>query len=171
MDTHRTFARQLNQQGGDCRRVARERLCDTVERLIDGQTVGTAAGFEQYETLLAQTDVKLRPTVSEVRDSDTGVTVATAGVAETGSVLHSMDTHGSGPISTYPNTHVVLLPESRLLASLSEAIERYPELLESTSDGIVLATGPSASGDLGASVEGIQGPENVIVIVIEDTDE
>jgi L-lactate dehydrogenase complex protein LldG len=48
------------------------------------------------------------------------------------------------------------------------AYERLGDAAEAGQDTHVLATGPSATADMGALVEGVHGPHEVHVIVLED---
>jgi L-lactate dehydrogenase complex protein LldF len=96
-----------------------------------------------------------------------GVTKATCGLADTGSVL-IVDGEGN-PLqaSLLPEIHVAVLCTSDILPSLSEAL-KLPTVRTSTS--AVVITGPSRTGDIEMShTIGVHGPGEVHVFLVHST--
>ncbi|MFW5973924.1 MAG: LUD domain-containing protein, partial [Natrialbaceae archaeon] len=57
---------------------------------------------------------------------------------------------------------------SDLAGSMKAAYERLAEEFATGRDTQVLATGPSATADMGTLVQGVHGPHEVHVVVLED---
>lgn len=111
--------------------------------------------------------VDREPTPAVLESATTGVTAASLGIAEYGSVVLPSTPEGSEPVSLFPERHVAVLRKSDLVADMPTAIERLgPELREGGS--AIIATGPSATADMGALVKGAHGPKAVHVVLLED---
>ncbi len=73
-------------------------------------------------------------------------------------------------MSLFPDLHVPVLRESDLVADMPTAIERLgPQLREGHS--AIVATGPSATADMGSLVKGAHGPKDVHVLLLEEAGE
>lgn len=117
---------------------------------------------------LADAPVTLEPTPRELVEARTGVTAARLGVSAYGSLLVRSDASGTEPVSLYPDRHVAVLRASDLVADVPTALERLGDEIEAGRNSAVFATGPSATGDMGALVEGVHGPRDVHVILLSD---
>ncbi|AGB36453.1 LutC/YkgG family protein [Natronococcus occultus] len=107
------------------------------------------------------------PTPAVLESATTGVTAASLGIAEYGSVVLPGTPDGSEPVSLFPEHHVAVLRERDLVADMPTAIEQLgPQLRDGAS--AIVATGPSATADMGALVKGAHGPKAVHVVLIED---
>jgi hypothetical protein len=94
-----------------------------------------------------------------------GVTSALWGVAETGSVLLSSSPPGGRAPSLVVPTHVVFLPEARILGTTEEVFDAITGLEELPSN-LMLITGPSSSSDIGMELTvGVHGPGEVHVVI------
>jgi len=99
--------------------------------------------------------------VTDVWEAAAGVTLGDLAVAETGSVLLAALPGRSRLNSLAPPTHVVLVRQADIVASLDEALAR---LSRQTS---VLVTGPSRTADVeGVMVMGVHGPRSLWVVPI-----
>lgn len=107
------------------------------------------------------------PTPATLEAATTGVTAASLGVADYGSVVLPGTPDGSEPVSLFQDLHVAVLRRSDLVGEMRTAIERLgPQLREGHS--AIVATGPSATADMGALVKGAHGPKDVHVLLLED---
>jgi L-lactate dehydrogenase complex protein LldG len=98
---------------------------------------------------------------ADVWEAAAGVTLGDLAVAETGSVLLAALSGRSRLNSLAPPTHVVLVRQADIVASLDEALAR---LSPQTS---VLVTGPSRTADVeGVMVMGVHGPRSLWVVPI-----
>ena len=106
-----------------------------------------------------------------------GVTSALAGVAETATLMIPSGANSPSTMNFLPDTHVVVLPASRVVGPLEDAWTK----LRATVDGelaaasmprtVNLITGPSRTGDIEQKMEmGAHGPRRLHLIVVEDAD-
>lgn len=94
-------------------------------------------------------------------EADLGVSLARAGVAETGSVL--LDGREGRRLQILPPTHLVWVRAEDVVATLDEALER---IRDEGTVGFALHSGPSKSADLGGHlVRGVHGPGRLVVAV------
>ena len=131
--------------------------------VIDPPAVGTALPFEGTLPGFVETD----PTPSEIEAAQTGVTAAAFGIAEHGSVAIASSEAGEEPTSLYPECHVAVVAASDLVPGVGEAVEKLAALAAEGRDAVV-ATGPSATADMGELVLGAHGPREVHVVIVED---
>jgi len=93
-----------------------------------------------------------------------GLTGAAAGIANTGTVL-LLDEGETLKASLLPETHLVILPVSLLVADLPEALEKTRGAANA-----VLVTGPSRTADIEMTLTiGVHGPKEIIVFLVDDS--
>jgi L-lactate dehydrogenase complex protein LldG len=95
------------------------------------------------------------------------VTGSRLGIASLGTIAVESRPDGDELIALLPEYHVVVLRAADLRADLESAFGWLADEFEAGRDSVVLATGPSATGDMGALVQGVHGPERVHAIVVE----
>ncbi|MCB2157050.1 lactate utilization protein [bacterium] len=95
-----------------------------------------------------------------------GITMAEAGVAETGTIVVAS---GAGKLrlaSLAPEVHIVLLPESRLVSDIADVIANHPGPEHAVTTWI---TGSSRTADIdGILIHGAHGPRELIVILVRE---
>lgn len=114
--------------------------------------------------------VETEPTTDDLRAARTGVTAAGIGIADYGSVVLPLTDRGSEPASLFVDRHVAVLDRSDVVAGMPEAFAWLGETIrdgDATGSAIV-ATGPSATADMGALVRGAHGPESVHVVIVDE---
>lgn len=125
----------------------------------------TAAGLERV-TYDVPTDGRLDHQLGYY-DLHIGVTGATGGLAESGSVILS---HGAGRprmASLVPEIHVVLLEVSSIERTLAHWAHKHHEAAADTTN-LVIVTGPSRTGDIEQQLNlGVHGPRHVHVVLIK----
>lgn len=135
--------------------------------VIDPPAVGTPLPFEASLPEFVETD----PTPSEIEAARSGVTAAAFGITEHGSVAIAASEAGEAtaeePVSLYPERHVAVVAASDLVEGVGEAVEKLASLAAEGRDAVV-ATGPSATADMGELVLGVHGPREVHVVIVED---
>ncbi len=102
-----------------------------------------------------------------LQQARTGVTGAYLAIADYGTIVLRSD-GATEVVSLLPTRHVAVVRAPDIVADMVAAFARFGEALRSHSDSLVLATGPSATADMGALVQGAHGPEEVHVIIAGD---
>jgi L-lactate dehydrogenase complex protein LldG len=120
----------------------------------------------------------LPPTVEAVTDdglpaariaaADGVITAAAVAVAETGTiVLDGSPDQGRRIISLLPDLHICVLRPDQVVAAVPEAVARLDPRRPLT-----WISGPSATSDIELNrVEGVHGPRNLHVILLEEPDD
>ena len=142
----------------------------TLAEVVTPPVVGSELPFEGVSlAALDDPEVTREPTLAELRAAHTGVTAAELGVADYGSVLLRSDrTPLTEPASLFVEEHVAVLAESDLHPDMGAALDDLGPTLREEGASAVLATGPSATADMGELVLGAHGPETVHVVVLTD---
>ncbi len=112
--------------------------------------------------------VETEPTTADLRAAHTGVTAASLGIAEYGSVGIESDRAGTEPVSLFVDRHVVVLRESDVVPDMADAFAWLGPRTREEDVDVVFATGPSATADMGGLVRGAHGPKEVHVILLTD---
>ena len=170
-----------------------ERAGGVVREVVDPQAVGfsiAALAKAQGMTLCQVTDRDLARdlnleaalieagislTAGPSPDAGIGVTRATAGVAETGSILVHLDEADAHLLSMLPEIHVALLYLDTVVDSLEEGLllTRYL-ILQSSLQGrpsyLSWVTGPSRTADIERVLTiGVHGPRQLHIFVLPPT--
>jgi L-lactate dehydrogenase complex protein LldF len=159
------FIQELEALGGECLPCTRAQLPGTIlsllwlrgiERLLVDETGAEALSASGLE-LVRTPDPTCRA----------GLTRATAGLADTGSLLV---TGGAGDLlsaSLLPETHLAILNISDLHASLPDVLNT-PVVRQAPA--AVVITGPSRTADIEMTLTiGVHGPGELIVLLVDDS--
>jgi Uncharacterized conserved protein len=150
-------------------RVAPADVADAIGAVVRPPAVGVPIAIEGA-TLPAS--VRVDPTTDQLRAAQTGVTPAALGVADYGSVLLTADTAGTELVSLFVDLHVAVLPAAAVVADMRSAFAWLGPQIRERGASAILATGPSATADMGGLVRGAHGPAAVHVVIVEEpTDE
>lgn len=144
-------------------------VADEFEQALSAAIVPPAVGASfPLEGISVSMDITTEPSPEQIREAQTGVTPAGLGIAEYGTIAIQSRTTGDEPISLYPERHVAVLCASDIVPRMSDAVEWLETEIDAGHDSVVFATGPSATGDMGALVRGVHGPKEVHIIVVTD---
>lgn len=160
------FVATAEATGASVTRVADGEFGATLEAVVAEPAVGTALPFDGID--YAGTSVESSPTGAAVAAAETGVTAARLGIADYGSVLLAETGAGEELLSLYPSVHVVVLAESDVVGEMPDAIASVERGVADGETSAIVATGPSATADMGAVVTGVHGPRDVHVLLLED---
>lgn len=120
------------------------------------------------EVSLPDPPINLTPTPTQIDSARTGVTAVELAVANYGSVIIRQRDDWTEAISLFPRLHVAILRQSDIVPDMAAAFGWLGETLSGSTASAVLATGPSATADMGSLVRGAHGPEKVHVIILND---
>lgn len=160
-----TFESSLDEIGVELVRTTSGQFESALPPLLDAPAVGTPLPFEGVELPAA---VETDPTVPELEAAASGVTAAGYGIADYGSVIIQGGAAGEEPVSLYADEHVAVVAASDILPDMDTTFDRLAEDIRSGTGQAIIATGPSATADMGALVKGAHGPIDVTVVVLED---
>lgn len=169
-ETSTAFETSLDELGVTVARVDKQAVSGEITAAITEPAVGVALEetFEEAAFSLAETPVVVDPTPMELREASTGVTGATLGIGDYGSVVLSMTDRASELVSLFVERHVVVVRDDDVLPEMDGAIEALHERFNRTGGSAIIATGPSATADMGELVKGAHGPKEVHVIIVEE---
>lgn len=146
-------------------RTTPDEFTEALDTAVDSPAVGAPLPFSDLS--LDGTGVETHPTPAQLREATTGVTAAGIGIAAHGTVAVESRPDGDEPVSLYPERHVAVLRASDIVPDVSSAMSWLGERLGEDNRSVVFATGPSATADMGATVQGVHGPLEVHVLLVE----
>jgi len=145
------------------RQTTPEEFRSVIDVVVDQPAVGVET--KALDVWLAETSVTVDPTGAQLREATTGVTPASLCVAEYGTVALPCRDDGSELVGLFVDHHVVILHERDVVPSMETAFESFER--NSASEGNwILATGASATADMGDLVRGAHGPSDVTVVIL-----
>ena len=157
-------SRDLEAAGVQTRRVPAADFEETVDELVDRPAVGVE--LTDSPVSLADTSVTVDPTPAELQRATVGVTPASTCVADYGSLVFPSTADGAELVSLFVDSHVVVLDEGDVVRDMQTAFDEFDADAETARGSRVLATGPSATADMGSLVEGAHGPKDVTAILL-----
>jgi len=164
----REFRDSLTQRGAESTVISPTEAEGAIRDAIERPAVAAPSPFDDLS--FADLPVTIGPSPSELRDAVTGLTGSRLGISSLGTVSVESRPGGAEFVSLYPERHVVVVRERDLEPDLSSALTWLAAEFEAGRDSQVFATGPSATGDMGALVQGVHGPETVHVVVVTDNE-
>jgi L-lactate dehydrogenase complex protein LldG len=165
-DTIDEFAASLDGADVACTRTEAADLAAVLDDVVDDPAVGAPLGIDGVS--LEDTTVQTPPTPQLLSDAATGVTRVHGGIVEYGSFVIQADEAGTEPVSLYPREHVGVVCASDLHDNVHAAVDWLGDEFDAGRDTAVLATGPSATADMGELVTGVHGPQTVHAVVVTD---
>ncbi|HEX9465171.1 MAG TPA: lactate utilization protein C [Alphaproteobacteria bacterium] len=102
-----------------------------------------------------------------------GVSVAFQAIAETGTLMLLSGAESPSTLNFLPDTHIVILPKSRIVGPMEEALRRLRDWRQAASAGmprtVNFITGPSRTADIEQKIEmGAHGPRRQHILIVED---
>jgi len=161
--TYDQFQSEITNYGVEVTELPPESVAGAIDDRIEPPAVGTELPWEG--TTLPDS-VTTEPTPADIEAAATGVTAASLAVADYGSLVLRMDPEGSEPVSLFNDLHIAVLRKEDVVPDMTAAFEYFGEELREHRDSAILATGPSATADMGALVQGAHGPKRVEVLVV-----
>jgi L-lactate dehydrogenase complex protein LldG len=132
---------------------------------VETPAVGVELPFGGVSLADADVPIDTEPTAAAVDGAACSVTAAEFAIANYGSVVLRSAPDGVEPASLYADHHVAVVRADDVLPDMNAAFDRLGDLLRD-GESAVVATGPSATADMGELVRGAHGPKSVQVIVL-----
>ncbi|MFB6272038.1 MAG: LUD domain-containing protein [Salinibacter sp.] len=161
-----TFLEALDRLEVGWTRTGAGAVTSTLREVIAEPAVGASLPFGGLT--LDGTGVTVDPTPAELEAARTGVTAAHLGIASYGSIVIQGGPDATEAASLFPERHVAVLRATDIVPDMSAALQELGPALRETATTAILATGPSATADMGALVRGAHGPEHVHVIIVAE---
>lgn len=165
MATLERFETNLGRVRTDVTRTVPSAFEDTIADVIDEPAIGAPIPFDDVS--LEATAVVCEPTPDQLREAACGVTAAALGVADYGSVVLEATPDGAELAGLFPDRHVVVIRERDVVPDMAAAFDVLGERFREGRDDAVIATGPSATADMGELVHGVHGPRETHAIVVD----
>lgn len=159
------FTQSLDQLGVEHTCTPSTGYGEALRRAVRLPAVGAMLPFERLDH---DVEVVTDPTSGELESARTGVTAARLAIAAYGSILVQTAPEEDEPVSLFPERHVAVLRASDIVPDMPAAFRCIAAAIREERMSFVLATGPSATADMGALVRGAHGPREVHVIILED---
>jgi L-lactate dehydrogenase complex protein LldG len=104
------------------------------------------------------------------RDRDlVGITGCFCAIAETGTLMLASGPESPASVSLLPETHIALVPASRIVAGMEEAFALARAELGALPRAVNFISGPSRTGDIEQTIVlGAHGPYRVHLILVGD---
>ncbi|WP_458209522.1 LutC/YkgG family protein [Haladaptatus sp. NG-SE-30] len=163
-DTVTAFRESLRELGVEFTRTTPTGAEDALAECVVEPAVGTPLPFDGVSL---PESVTLDPTLAELERAETGITPATFAIADYGTVVVQPTDAGEDSVSLHPDRHVAVVAESDVVPGMTAAFDRLVTIAEAGGSAI-FATGPSATADMGALVQGVHGPKEVHVLLVSD---
>jgi len=141
-------------------------FAETLPSIVRQPAIGTPLGVDGLS--YNDTPVEADPTSADLAVAETGVTAGRLAIVDYGSVVLEESGAGEELLGLYPALHVVVVRASDIVPDMTSAFEELEESLAIEGNGDIIATGPSATADMGAVVTGVHGPHEVHVVVVTD---
>ena len=147
-------------------RIPPDELAATLTEVVDEPAIGAPLPFDEVSVEAVEGWIDFDPTREKLLAAKTGVTGAILGIASYGSLVLRATPNVDELASLFPDRHVVLVRESDVVPDMTAAFDRLGPLWAEEAADVVIATGPSATADMGELVYGVHGPREFHVVVL-----
>lgn len=141
---------------------------DAIQDAVGDAGPAVAVELPFDDVSLSETAVRVDPTPEALRQAQTGITPGELGITTYGSVVLRCTGDGAEFLALYPDRHVIVLTASDVLEDMPDGVDSVARRIRDESADFIIATGPSATADMGSVVQGVHGPSDVHVILLED---
>lgn len=149
---------------GDAAGVVADLIAHHRPRTIAASDAAAVRALCELPVLRSEHWLPADATKEQLFAADLGITTAQWGIAETGTVVLDSATERHRLPSLLPPVHIVLLPKSRVLATLGELLKTVGRPLP---PALTLITGPSRTADIELQlVLGVHGPRELHVVLV-----
>lgn len=161
------FAQRVGDYRASVRRVAPSELGSAIAELAPGRIGVPARLPHEWRPTRFVEDHDLTP--QELDALDGVVTGCTLAIAETGTlVLSGGPSEGRRALTLVPDLHLCVVRRSQVVETVPQA---FDALRDSALRPLTFVSGPSATSDIELQrVEGVHGPRNLIVLILDDED-
>jgi L-lactate dehydrogenase complex protein LldG len=162
------FVDRVGDYRATVQRVTPSGLQEALAELAPGRIGVPAELADEWRPKGAVEDHGLSP--HELDALDGVVTGCTVAIAETGTVVLSAGpSEGRRALTLVPDLHVCIVRAPQIVETVPEA---FAVLATSPARPLTFVSGPSATSDIELTrVEGVHGPRNLVVLIVEEETE
>ncbi len=164
-DAVSTFEDSLAALEVDSVRTSADGFEDALSETVVEPAVGAPLPFD--DLTLDGTTVETDPSPADLDAARTGVTAARMAIADTGSIAIRSTAAFDEPISLFAERHVAVLDADDVVEDVAAAFDQLGPWLADDRASAIVATGPSATADMGELVLGAHGPREVCVVIVD----
>lgn len=176
------FAQRLEAAGGSVAHATTQiDLASVIDRIADSEGIGRgvtlwmSSGLRDAAPALVQAlaqsgnQIAVPGDPGMVRDQPLGLAIASAAIAETGSVILVEPEVADRAVTLMTQVLIVACPLAALLPSLDEAATVLREISGQGPSYATFVTGPSRTADIERELTvGVQGPGKLHIVFVED---
>lgn len=144
--------------------VAPGGVSDAVRAVVEPPAVGVSLPEGRGEL---PSGVPTEWSPADLRGAATGVTPASLGIADYGSLVLPTTADGVEPVSLFAERHVAVVGADDVVGGMADALTHLGDRFRADRESVIVATGPSATADMGALVQGAHGPKAVHAIIVQ----
>ena len=163
------FTAELTLVGGQVHPVIVKELPSSLIEFLQSRGIDRVQSWDEIPGLLPDrlTESGIRVDRSAESIIKAGITGSLAGIADTGTLVIPAGKGQPLTASLLPEIHIAILPTSKLISSLPEALQ-LADVRRSSST--VLVTGPSRTADIEMTLTiGVHGPKELHVFLVDDS--
>jgi L-lactate dehydrogenase complex protein LldG len=162
------FCERVADYRADVRRVTARSVSDEIAAVSKGR-MGVPPGLPNAWRPASGAVEDHALSVDELDALEGVITGCTVAIAETGTiVLAGGPADGRRALTLVPDLHVCIVEEAQIVDIVPEAIVELGGLVRAERRPLTFVSGPSATSDIELSrVEGVHGPRNLVVLVLE----
>jgi len=164
-DTLDRLTNSFDRLGVQWTRTTASGLRTTLQSVIEAPAVGAPLPFDGLA--LPKELVDTDPSPAALEAAGTGITAVRMAIAATGTIVIESTTGPTEAASLFPRLHIAVLRRADVVPSIKAAFAHLGPALRNEHVTAVLATGPSATADMGALVRGAHGPAQVHVLIVD----
>jgi L-lactate dehydrogenase complex protein LldG len=119
---------------------------------------------------IAAEEITVCPQPADLFNYDVGITMAQAGIAETGTLVLEAETERHRLVSLLPPVHIAIVYSRDIVLTIGAALSQLRgHERKQMSRAITFITGPSRTADIELTLTvGVHGPKELYVIVIDE---
>lgn len=158
------FAERLSDFDVTHTQTTADGVADAIEDVLEPPAIGVELPDGTGQLPAA---VETDPSPADLRRAATGVTEAILGIADYGSLVLPTTRSGVEPVSLFPEQHIAVLEARNVVPEMADAVDRLGDRIRTSGGSAIVATGPSATADMGELVKGAHGPKTVHAIIVQ----
>lgn len=163
------FTAELTLVGGQVHPVIVKELPSSLIEFLQSRGIDRVQSWDEIPGLLPDrlTESGIRVDRSAESIIKAGITGSLAGIADTGTLVIPAGKGQPLTTSLLPEIHIAILPTSKIISSLPEALQLAAVRRSSST---VLVTGPSRTADIEMTLTiGVHGPKELHVFLVDDS--